>query len=88
MQTSKKSRAQSTENPKIPGIGIGIWKSRKIPGINAKSRDFYPRDLGFLTVGIFRGFYIPWIGIFSWDGKPRQKAEYDYETHRIENKKF
>ena len=53
------------QNPKIPGIGIGIWKSRKIP-----SGKF--RNSGVLNV-FFREFLeFPGFGIFcSRDFNPR-----------------
>ena len=71
-----KSRESGFENPEIPGLGI--WKSqnprardfffRDIPGIwdFFESRDFYPRDSGFLfSLGIFGIFDLRDIpGIF------------------------
>ena len=46
-----RARSKNPEKPEILGIGIGIWKSQKIPVIP-----------GFFVFGITRRFF-PWDGI-------------------------
>ena len=61
------ARSNNPENPEIPGIGIGIWKSW-----------IYPQK-----IPKFRGLGIFWVaGFFSLDGISRQKATSDYK-HEI-----
>ena len=68
IRNHEKSQVRNSENPKILGIGIGIWKPRKNPEniSSAKSQnpgdlDFCSRDSRFLSLGIL----IPGIRDFS-----------------------
>ena len=61
MRTSKKSWVLNPENPKIPGIGIWIWKSRENPKKIPKK--------------IFSRFFTFEIGIFyRWMGYSDKNA--------------
>ena len=67
----------------IPGIRDFYPRGfRKIPGVYSKSLGFLSSGFGFFSgffaFGIYRGFFIPWIRIFSWDGISQQKANSGY----------
>jgi len=73
LKIPKKSRKKNPENPKIPGIGIGILKPLKIP---KKSRVKNPENPK-----------IPGIGIY-FSGISRSGGAQELKPHNIQRSTF